>query len=319
MPGDESNVLRRKIESALKRGQKRDAAELLGRLRQLDPLSAATRGLELQYLVRHGSPTEAALLGDHLAGQFPGSAGILHWTGRAAYRTRNYELAERTLRESNRLSQSWMTSWWLAKTLTALGHLIEAEALLVSLVPDHPFCEKDLAWMFERKGEMDRAMQHISAYLERWPDDEYAQAQKLRLGSRTLSEPDLRSEVEGLIELGEEIPPELFARYVEVLVGGGDAALAKTLVLERLPRLPGSVTTSMAWSAYRSKAWLLAVDLFLAVLMERVHDEKSLYALDRAAHHAHVASRVIEAYRALLPVAPHLADRIRTLESKASR
>ncbi len=80
---------------------------------------------------------------------FPASPRIHNLAGLVEYKLRHYAEAERHLNESQRLHAHWKTRLWIGKTLTQIGRFEEAEAILLDVLPHHPDCRLDLAWLFE--------------------------------------------------------------------------------------------------------------------------------------------------------------------------
>ena len=312
-------MLRRNLDVALKRGDEAGATELLAKLREAEPLSPDTRGCELEVLLRFGRPEDARRLADRLAASFPGSGRVLHLCGRAAYKVRDYMQSAAWFTESDRLETRWTTRWWLGRALTQLGRFDEAEALLSSLVDEFPLVGRDLAWLYERKGEIDRALRLIDAYLARWPDDQRALAKKRSLRAQAMDSSELRDEVEALTELGAPVREELLPEYVEALLRDGEGERARAVIRERRATLSVGARLDIAWKAYHLQAFDVATELFVEALPLRSGDQKFLGSLERAAHACGKEDEVAEAMRAHAPQAPHLYGlAIRLLSRRAT-
>jgi len=308
-------VLQRNLARALRGGAHEEAADLLARLKTADPLSLHTRGLELEYLVRTGRGEEATKLADGLVVQFPASARVLHWAGRAAYAVRDYDAAAARLRESGRVAPHWTTDWWLGKALTQRGDLEAAEPILARVVTDHPHVRTDLAWLYERRGDLRQALEQIEACLTAQPDNAYAQRQRLRLNALVAPAADLIEEVETLQDLGEAVPDAILPAYVEGLLRMGRSAEARHLVAQRKDTLSPRVAIGVAWRAHHLSAFDLSCELLLAHLEHNLGNLKYLNALERAARNAGRVEAVREAYRRLAPRARRLYGRIKRLGS----
>ncbi len=74
--------LRSNFRQAMLRRRMREAEEILARLKKEDPLSAETRGAELELYVETGKIAEAAELSEQLCRTFPDSARILFLSGK---------------------------------------------------------------------------------------------------------------------------------------------------------------------------------------------------------------------------------------------
>ena len=314
MKPDYTLVLRRNLTGALKGRKLTEAAALLERLREEDPLSVETRGLELEYLVRCGRTDDAHRLAQQLVELFPASAHIRHWSGRAAYALKLYEDAQQHFSESNRVARRWKNNRWLGKTLTQLGRFDQAEALLVPLVSDYPKCRRDLAWLYERKGELDRAMSQVEGYLEVRPDDEMARDHRLRLRARLMDVGELRREVEELCEFGEDIDDAILPEYVEGLLRTGEGNTAREIVRQRLDALESQIVTRIGWIAYHLQAFDLALDLFLRILPLNLGNIKFKVSVEKTARSCLRTTELVAAYRQHAPQHRDLYGRIKTLE-----
>jgi len=259
-------VLQRNLGLALTRGELALAAEVLEQLKLEDPLSVETRALELELHVRGRRIDTARVLARQLVADHPASPRLLFLAGQTAYQERAYVQAEAHFRESLRAHPHWHTRWWLGRTLTQLGRLDEAEAILVSLVEDHPQCGRDLAWLYERRGDPVRAQRFLDAYLADHPDDGVAREQRLRLRVQAMPADEIVAEVEALLDLGEIVSGEMFAGYIEALFAVGAPEVARRRVAERLRSLDVYEAKRLGWTTHRLGAYDLAYSLFVAAL-----------------------------------------------------
>ena len=309
-------VLARNIQQALRTGEHAEAARILDRLKEEDPLSLQTRGLELEHLVFSGRHDEAGALAGQLLELFPGSARLHYLAGQLAYRCRDYAGADRHFRESLHLHPHWRTRHLLGRTLTQAGRLDEAEAVLLDLARQREECLRDLAWLYERKGDDTRALQTLEAYLEKRPRDAVALRQRLRLRARLMEPRDLLEDVDTLLELGEEIPGEVLPVWFDALLRVGEGRRARQFVREHKGDLDARVATGIGWICYRLQAYDLALELFLVAFEHNSKSVKYLAALESAARRTDNVAALIEVYRAHAPQEKKLYGRIKALQRR---
>lgn len=310
-------MLKRNLRRTLALGNLEEAEAVLAQLKSEDPLSVETRGAELELLLRSRRLGEAERLARQLVESFPASPRILYLAAEAAYRRRDYAAAERWARESDRLHPHWRARRLLGQTLTQIGHLDEAEAVLTSLLGEHPVCHRDLAWLYERKGEVARALKCVEAYRRDRPEDAALSAQRQRLRARQLDADELLDEIEGLVALGEDVPAALVPEYAEALLRGGRVTEVRRFVGTRSGSIDSTVRTRLAWVCYRHQAHDLAFDLFVGTFREHRDDRKFLSAFEAAARRSGRLEEVIELYGEHAPEARHLYGRVRRLRSPA--
>ncbi len=306
-------ALRSNMRQALSRVELSDAADILARLKVEDPLSAETRGFELEFYLLSGRLPEAEVLARQLTSLFPDSARIFFLSGRVAYRQKRYGEAEGLFRESLHLHPHWRTQHWLGKALTQSGAFEEAEPLLQAAREYQPRALLDLAWLYERKNDLASALQACEAFLKEQPGDSFASGQIIRLKARMLEPEALIKEADNLSALGEEPSESLLPEIVERLFQTGQDLRARENVLGRLERLDARLAVRMAWVCYRARAYDLACALFLSHVAENVSNFKYLCALESAARRSHRLPQVLEAYQSLAPRAAHLYGRLKLL------
>jgi tetratricopeptide (TPR) repeat protein len=306
-------VLLRNFRAALQRGDRAGAADVLTRLQELDPLGLATRGCEVELALASDRVAEAKALADTLVQLHPGSPRAQWLAGRVAYRRRQWSAAAEHFRESDLLHGSDRCKQMLGKALANTTALDEAEAILVALQPGIDGVALDLAWVDERRGDLDRALDRVEAFLRRHPDDARARQARARLQARQLDPAEVADEVEGLDALGEAIDADTLARFAEVALAQGDAQRVRDLVGPRLSSLSPRDAQRLGWVAYKAMAWDLAADLMLRALPERASDPKFLNALQTAARNGGRLAELREAYEALAPRFKPLYGRLRRL------
>jgi tetratricopeptide (TPR) repeat protein len=294
-------VLRHHLATALRQGRWDDAATILAHLDQEDPLAVETRGGHLELLLKTRRLNEAEALAERLVAEHPRSPRILYLAGRVAYAQRAYELAAEHFRESLRAGDHWTVRRWLGKTLTQLGELDEAEAHLLQLSEDHPVVGRDLAWLYERRGDTERARATLEQLLRRLPDDELAKTQRERLIARQLPADKLASEVEMLAELGEEVSPQLVAEHLERLAEHGELRRLREGLAQHIGALSDTEIRKVAWACHRSRMPDLAYDLFVRTFERNMRSWKFLTALETDARRAGKVAELIALYREHAP------------------
>ncbi len=306
-------TLQHNMRQALTSGRLKEAEALLARLKKEDPLSAATRGFELEFCLNSERFAEAEALAEQLCRLFPDSARILFLAGKLDYRMKRYAEAEGRFRESLRLYPSPQTRHWLGKTLTQSGKFDEAESLLNLAVEHQRHALLDLAWLYERKNDLQAALKALDAYLAENPDHAYATEQRIRIRAKMLEPEELVSEMGALAGLGEEVPSSLFPEYVQRLFQTGHSPRAREEITARMRRLEPKIAVRVAWICYQAQAYDLACTLFLAHLSGNRSNVKYLTALEAAADKCDRLKEVGEAYTSLLPQGRRFYGRLRSL------
>ena len=314
-----SGTLRRNLLRVLARGDLQQAALILERLKEEDPLSLETRGLELDYLLRGGRLPEARVLAEQLVRLFPGSPRIQFLAGQVAYRLRQWTEAAECFGESHRLYPSWRTNWWLAKALTQSGVLEQAATMLEALVVEHPYCGRDLAWSYERKEEYQRALAAIETYLEFYPEDELARTQRVRLRARLMDEEELIEETEGMLEFGEDVSDLVVPQYLDALFRTGRRSEVQQFLAQRAAGFETRLATSSAWVCYHNQAYDLAFDLFVSAFASNCGNVKFLAALDCAAKRSGRVAQLIQLYEDEAQHDPRLYGRLKQLRRASGR
>ncbi|MCF6263701.1 MAG: tetratricopeptide repeat protein [Xanthomonadales bacterium] len=306
-------VLRRNLRQAIRTRDVEQADSLLQRLKLEDPLSIECRGLELEYLLITDHQKEAQLLAEQLLHLYPNSARIHYLAGRVDYQAKRYPQALAGFTESNSLFPHWRARLWCGKSFTQLGKYPEAEALLLELYTSHPQTGRDLAWLYERLGNSERALHYLQRYLDRYTDSPLAEAQLQRLRSHTLPPEDLLAEVEMLTELGEEIPPQMLVTYLQRLLEKGEGKTARKFINEQENNMEPKTAVSLAWVCYRLQAYDLALQLFLIGLPVQIDNYKYLQSLEKAAGLSDRLENLITTYEQYAPEQKKLYGRIKRL------
>jgi tetratricopeptide (TPR) repeat protein len=310
------DTLKQNFRQTLRRREFSEAGEILARIVKEDPLSVETRGCELELYLESERIMEAIALADQLCRNFPDSARILYLAGKAAYRQKHYELAESRFRESRRIYPSTQSQYWLGKTLTQLGRFDEAEPLLLTVRDENPWAKLDLAWLHERRNDLEAALKCYDEFLLQHPGHSFAMQQQVRIKARMLDPEALIEEVEALTDFGEQVPEALFPEFVEKLFETGQSQRARDEIRARLDSMQAREGVQVAWVCYRCQAFDLACTLFLAHLRPNVANFKYLAALEAAARKCNRLPQVIDAYRPLCAEARHLYGRCRLLTKR---
>jgi tetratricopeptide (TPR) repeat protein len=295
------DALKHNMREALAGGRLDEAEAILARLKKEDPLSAATRGFELEFYLESGRLAEADALAAQLMQLFPDSARILFLAGRLAYRRKRYEEAEPRFRESQRLYPHWKTQQWLGKTLTQSGKFEESESLLLLTLERNRYALLDLAWLYERRNDLQAALKAYDDFLAENPDNGYASEQRTRLRAKIMEPEDLINEMSVLEDLGEEIPAALFPEFIQKSFETGQTPRAREAVAARMRAMDARTGVRVAWICYQAKAFDLACTLFLAHLGANKTNYKYLRALESAADKCNRLQDVVAAYETYLP------------------
>lgn len=309
-------TLRQNFRQALRRRDFGEAAEILSRIVKEEPLSVETRGCELELDIESGKIPEANLLADQLCRTFPDSARILFLAGKLAYRQKHYDLAEARFRESRRIYPSSQNQYWLGKTLTQIGRFDEAEPLLLAIREENPWSLLDLAWLHERRNDLEAALQCVGEFIQRHPGNSFAIQQQVRIRAKMLEPEALMEEVKALTDYGEGLPDALFPDFVDKLFETGETQRARDEIRKRHDSMQAKDGVKVAWVCYQRQAYDLACTLFLAHLRSNVSNFKYLAALEAAARKSNRLPQVIEAYRPLCAEARHLYGRCKLLAKR---
>ncbi len=301
---------------AMARGDGDEAERAASRLMELYPAEASSHGLMLELLLKKGRLDEAERAAERLTVRFPTSAGILFQAGIAAFRLKKYPLALMRFEESEKLFSSKKTRRMSAKTLINLGRFDDAESMLLNLVEIDPMCRTDLAWLYERKGDLVRAKEEAARRLSEYPDDERALSQKIRLEASSLDDAEVIEQVEILSELGEPLPPEMLSRYVNALLACGRSEDARKFIHDVKSGLDRRALVDLGWACYRLQLHDMVFELFVLVLEEENRNFKLLNALDISAVRAGRAAELAELYEALAQKQKALFGRARKLRGK---
>lgn len=314
MSHDLITLLRREVIEALRTTRLDDAEVLLERLEREDPLAVETRGFRLEWLVLRDRLEDAETLLEQLLALHPDSPRIHFLAGRLAYKKKEYARAVHHFQESQLRHPSWWTRFWQGDALTQLGQFEEAEAVLLEVVPHITRARRTLAWLYQRRDDPARALAELKRYLELVPEDEYAKRQALTLEARLADPVDLVDEVEGMLELGEDVAPDLVPEYCRTLFATGAADKARAFLEERGAKLEPRIKVRIAWDAYKAQLHDVATRLFLEVFASNRRYPKFLTALEAAAKRAGKLARVLEIYREHAPESKNLYGRIARLE-----
>ncbi len=304
---------------ALRKSLLGEAENILARLKKEDPLSQATRGLELELYLNSNRFAEADALSEQLCRLFPESARIIFLAGKLAYRQKHYEQAEAHFRESLRLFPHWPGRHWLGKTLTQTGKFKEAESLLLSVLESNRRALLDLAWLHERRNDLDAALKAYDDFLIENPGNSYASEQQIRVKAKKLAPEDLINEIGALTEMDEAVPAVLVPEFIQKLFDTGQSPRAREEVLERMNGLDARTGVQIAWICYRAHAYDFACTIFLKNLSLNKSNFKYLNALESAADKCNRLPELLAAYQAFLPEARHFHGRCRSLTRRTHK
>jgi tetratricopeptide (TPR) repeat protein len=301
------------MRQALEQGRLADAEAILERLRKEDPLSLETRGLELEFCLSSNRLAEAQALSEQLCRLYPESSRVFYLAGKLAYKQKRYGEAEASFRESQRLYPSSRSRHWLGKALTQGGRLEEAEALLQSVAEENQLALLDLAWLYERKNDLEMALQTYDRFLQRHPSHPYALEQRTRLRASRLEPESLIREVQALADFGEQPPDVVFPEYIRKLLETGQAQRARREIEERLEGAAPKLGVRLAWICHKFQAYDLSYMLFMRFVESNLADFKYLNALEADAARCGCLAQLLERYRKLASRVPALHGRCRNV------
>ncbi len=289
-------VLKRNLKKALAAENFSEAEMLLDRLKSQAPLDRETRGFELEYLIKAKRYSEAKSLAEQLRRAHPDSSRVLFLSGQLAYRLKNYGPAADYFRESSRLYPHMRSTWWLGKTLTQSGHLDEAQELLEEVEPHNALVLRDLAWLFERKRDYEKAIKCYQKLEKIQPDTLFFKEQIVKLKARLLRPEMLVEELQALDDLGEGIPQNLMADYIEKLYLTGHGDKARKEIESRCREWSSNIGTQVGWVCYHAQAYDLAYDLFIMNFEQNFKKFSFLNSLESSARKCRRVEALIEIY-----------------------
>jgi len=149
--------------------------------------------------------------------QFPAPSRIQYLRGIAACRRRDYRQA------AERLHPHWKHRRWHGKSLSQVGKLDQAEALLLPLADWHPVCPADLAWNLRRPGDTDWAVEVLKGHHGHFPDNRHTPANLRRLKALELSTGEIQEEIAASEQRGEATYSSLLPAYLKALRTAGTA------------------------------------------------------------------------------------------------
>jgi tetratricopeptide (TPR) repeat protein len=316
LAGEVKLALRMQIAAALRAGRHGEAAEILDRLREADPIALETRCLELELLVRSGRMAEAESAARQLLDLHPGSARLLYWAGRLAFDQKEYSTAAGRFEECQRIYPNPHARRYLAKSLINAGKFDDAERHLLALMPQDPECRLDLAWLLERKGDLARALEEVETLLAARPGHKAAAKSRLRLRARLADGADLVQETETILDLGQEPAPEVIPSYVEALLRGGEGVKAREFLAKRKAGFEPRLALQVAWVSYKLLAFDCAMDLFVLAFPAVQRSLPLFSALEKTAEKTRRVGDLIVLYREHAPADRRLYGRLKMLEKR---
>jgi len=287
------------------------AEEIIHAIQKHDPLSAQTKGMELELLVKAERWAEASRLCEQLMKLYPDSSRIMFLAGKLAYRLKDYPTSAEHFRESHRLYAHWRSQYWLGKALTQKGDFEEALLMLEAVKDRAAYVLPDLAWLFERMGEIQQAVSVLEQYLSDH-EDSRAQTQLTRLRAKQMSPDQLGEEFATMMEFEDAVPDTLVTEFLANLLKTGQVVEARRY-LDQHPTHPPNISMQIAWQCYHYQQYDVALDRFLPGLERNIRNPKYLNALEYAARMCHRADMLNEHYSKLAPRYPQLYGRAKRL------
>jgi tetratricopeptide (TPR) repeat protein len=310
-------VLKRNIKQWIRQSDWSRVVDGLEELKQIDPLTVATRGLELEYLLAAGHKQAAQALAQQLVNLFPASSRIHYLVGQLAYRQKNYSQALAAFEESHSLYPHWRTERYIGKALTQSGDFEKAEPILVRLIDKQPLCLLDLAWLYERQQHCAKAQTFIEQYLHHVPEDAFAKQQLQRLQARVLSPEQVLEEVQALVDFDQPIPIGLLSEYTRIRLAHGEGVAVRQWVMERLPEIDNKDALQLGWLCYQLKVYDLAFELFVKDFAAQYEHYKYRAALELSAERGGQLIRLVEIYEQYVETDKRFYGRVIRLKKKS--
>ena len=163
------------------------------------------------------------------------------------------------------------------------GKYDEAESLLHLVKEHNRHALLDLAWLYERKNDLEAALKALDEFIAGNPGNSYAEERRSRIRAKRLEPEELVSEMGALAGLGEEVPAALFPEFVQRLFETGQSPKAREEIMERIRSMDARTGVRVAWVCYQARAYDLACTLFLAHLGANKTNVKYLVAMEAAA------------------------------------
>ncbi len=177
-------TLAQRARKALNQSQLDEAHTLIHKLKEQEPITLETRGLELELALKSNHLREAGILATQLVQLFPASSRIQFLTGQLEFQRKRYGKAERHFRESHHIHPSPRTLLWLGKSLALAGKSNEALAILEPLNRDTGRGGLELAWVYENLKRDQDARACYERLSAQDPDYDEAQQRLARLINR---------------------------------------------------------------------------------------------------------------------------------------
>lgn len=168
-------TLAQRTRKALNQGRLDEAQTLVHKLKEQEPVTLETRGLELELALKRENLRDAGILATQLVQLFPSSSRIQFLTGQLEFQRQRYGKAERHFRQSHHIHPSPRTLLWLGKCLALAGKSAEALAILEPLYREAGRGGLELAWVYENLGRYHEARICYERLLAQNPDHEAAQ------------------------------------------------------------------------------------------------------------------------------------------------
>ncbi len=310
---DYFKTLERNLICVLRRGQLEEAKSILRKMQAEAPFARETRILELELLLKEKKLSDSNRLAKDLIKLFPDSSRLFKLAGEAAYQMKEYKDALAHFEEAHRLFNHSEIQLWIGKTLTQLGLFAKAQPLLESIAEQQPRAHQALGWLFERQGNLVRAIESHNHFLNLSPRNPYSQREVERLRAALLTPEDLQQEVTNLLDMGEKIPTSILRTYLKSLLQMGRNQQLRDLLAGPAKDLSSRELIDVAWAAYQAGAHDVAFDLFASQLNQGPTDFKIWKALETSAQILDRNEELIQIYESLCSEKPQLHTRIRRI------
>lgn len=277
-------------------------------------LNSHSQGLMLECYFELKQLKEGEKLANLLCEQYPESARIHFISGKIFFRLRKYKKAEACFRTNQALFPSFSGTIWLAKALTNQQNFDEARSLLSRLDTSHPLVLQELAWLYERSQNDQKALECYEKALPLERNTKFLNRKVEELRAKLTDHAHFLEEMETLEALDEEIPDHLIKSYFEKQLAKGEQERVRQYYRANKSRFNPKLCNEVGWVCYRAKCYDLSFELFLAYFLHDSTYWKLNNALQKSAEMSGKTGQLVAVFRKLAKKQSNLYGRIKKLE-----